>query len=83
MAPRIVLRENGVYSTFLTTPMKKILLPLLTISILAFAYTSTDVSNANYLANQGIITQQSSTAGFRLNDTITRAEAVGIALKIK
>lgn len=62
---------------------EKILLPLLALSILAFAYTEIDVSNANYLATRGIITQQSTTAGFRLNDTITRAEAVGIALKIK
>lgn len=56
--------------------MKKLFLPLLAISILAFAYTETDVSNANYLATRGIITTQSTTAGYRLDDTITRAEAV-------
>lgn len=47
------------------------------------AYTSTDVSNATFLAEQGIITTQSSTKWYRLDDTITRAEAIGIALKIK
>jgi hypothetical protein len=49
----------------------------------ARAYTSTDVSNANYLADQDIIVKQSTTAGYRLNDRITRAEAIGTALKLK
>lgn len=47
------------------------------------AYTSSDVSNASFLATEGIIVKQSSTSWYRLDDTITRAEAVGIALKIK
>ena len=63
--------------------MKKILLPLLAISIFAFGYTQVDVDNANYLATKGIITQQSTTAGYRLDDTITRAEVAGIALKLR
>lgn len=49
----------------------------------AHAYTSTDVSNASFLATEGIIVQQSSASGYRLDDTITRAEVVGIALKLK
>lgn len=68
---------------FLLFFMKKILLTLLALSILAFAYTETDVSNANYLATKGIITQQSTSAGYRLDDTITRAEVAGIALKLR
>ncbi len=68
---------------FLSLFMKKLLLPFLALSILAFAYTETDVSNANYLATKGIITQQSTTAGYRLDDTITRAEVAGIALKLR
>lgn len=64
--------------------MKKLLLcSLLATRIFAFASTQTDVDNANYLAWQNIITKQSNAAGYRLNDTITRAEVVGIALKIK
>lgn len=64
--------------------MKKFLLSsLLVTSIFAFAYTQTDVSNAQFLADQGVIVKQSTAAGYRLDDTITRAEVVGIALKIK
>lgn len=63
--------------------MKKLILPFLVISILAFGYTQVDVDNATYLANKGIITQQSTTAGYRLDDTITRAEVAGIALKLR
>lgn len=64
--------------------MKKLLLSSLVItSIFAFAYTSIDVENADYLANQGIILKQSFASKYRFTDTITRAEVVGIALKIK
>lgn len=64
--------------------MKKLLLSSFALSsITVFAYTQTDADNANYLATKGIITTQSTTAGYRLDDTITRAEVVGIALKIK
>ena len=49
----------------------------------SLAYTSTDVSNALFLATEGIIVTQSSASGYRLDATITRAEAIGIALKIK
>lgn len=64
--------------------MKKLLLSFLIItSIVAFAYTQVDVDNANYLANKNIITQQSTAAGYRLNDTITRAEVAGTALKLR
>ncbi len=64
--------------------MKKLLLSsLIVTSVLTFAYTQTDVDNANYLASKGIITTQSATAGYRLDDTITRAEVAGIALKLR
>lgn len=64
--------------------MKKLLLSSLIIaSIAVFAYTQTDVDNSTYLAGKWIITSQSTTAGYRLDDTITRAEVAGIALKLR
>jgi hypothetical protein len=64
--------------------MKKIFLSsLLATSIFAFAYTQNDVSNANYLANKSIITKQSDEKKYRLDDSITRAEVVALALKIR
>lgn len=64
--------------------MKKFLISSLVVtSVLAFAYTQIDVDNATYLASKGIITTQSTTAGYRLDDTITRAEVAGIALKLR
>lgn len=64
--------------------MKKLLISsLILTSIVAFAYTQVDVDNANYLANKNIITQQSTATGYRLDDTITRAELVWTALKLK
>lgn len=64
--------------------MKKILWLLLLFSLSdVFAYTSTDISNAELLASQNIILKQPSTKDYRFNDNITRAEAVGIALKVK
>lgn len=63
--------------------MKKIIALILLIPFLGIAYTSTDVSNAVFLAEKGIITLQSSEKGYRLDDRITRAEVIGIALKIK
>ncbi len=68
---------------FKITIMKKLFLCLLSITIISLAYNQTDVDNANYLAEKNIITAQSTVAGYRLDDTITRAEVVGIALKIK
>jgi|GEM_PF-1129057 len=70
------------------SPMKKLLLIFSLFSLLfslseVRAYTSTDVSNANYLANQDIIVKQSTTTGYRLDARITRAEAIGTALKLK
>jgi hypothetical protein len=64
--------------------MKKLLLAsLLATSIFTFAYFQIDVDNATYLADKGVITTQSTTTGYRLNDNITRAEVVAIALKVK
>ena len=48
-----------------------------------FAYEQVDIDNATFLAEQGIIVKQSNETKYRLDDTITRAEVVGIALKIK
>lgn len=49
-----------------------------------FAYTQTDVDNANFLAEKGLIVSYTNTPeNYRLDDTITRAESMGIALKIK
>lgn len=68
--------------------MKNVFLFLAFFSLLsspgqALAYTSTDVSNANYLADAGLIVKHSTAAGYRLDDRITRAEAIGTALKLK
>lgn len=63
--------------------MKKLFSLITLIPLLGCAYTSTDVSNASYLADQGLIVKQSTAAGYRLNDRITRAEAIGTALKLK
>jgi hypothetical protein len=63
--------------------MKKFLSLITLIPLLGCAYTSTDLSNASYLADQGLIVKQSTAASYRLNDRITRAEAIGTALKLK
>lgn len=63
--------------------MKKVFFLILLIPFLGIAYTSTDLSNAVFLGEKGIITLQSSETGYRLDDKITRAEVIGIALKIK
>lgn len=64
--------------------MKKLLLSsLIVTSIVAFAYTQVDVDNANFLAEKNVITKQTDEKLYRLDSTITRAEAVGIALKFK
>ncbi len=52
-------------------------------SVEVLAYTQADISNAQFLADQWIIVKQSTTTGYRLDSTITRAELVGIALKLK
>lgn len=63
--------------------MKKFLSLITLIPLLSCAYTSVDVSNANYLADEAIIVKQSTAAKYRLDDKITRAEAIGTALKLK
>lgn len=67
--------------------MKKFLLSSFCFLLFAFnvasAYTSTDVQNATFLADQNIIVKQTAESKYRLDDTITRAEVVGMALKIK
>lgn len=49
----------------------------------SFGYTKVDLSNAEFLVQKGIITAQISDVNYRLDDQITRAEVIGIALKIK
>jgi len=64
--------------------MKKIIsVSLLTLSLCALAYTSEDVSNANYLSDQKIVTKQSTASKYRLDDKILRQEVIGMALKVK
>ena len=65
--------------------MRKIFLFVVIIAsaFCVFWYSSNDVSNAEFLAHQWIITSQSTTKWYRLDATITRAEVVGMALKIK
>ncbi len=68
---------------FFFSSIKKFCSLLILCPLLACAYTSTDISNASYLADAGLIVQQSSEAEYRLNNRITRAEAIGTALKLK
>lgn len=64
--------------------MKKLLLSsLIVTSIFAFAYTQKALDNATFLAEKGIVTKQSDPKNYRLDDYITRAELVGISLKLK
>lgn len=67
--------------------MKKLLLFSLLSFVLyigvSLAYTQVDMDNASFLGDKGIITKQLNAFGYRLDDTITRAEVVGISLKIK
>ncbi len=47
----------------------------------SFAYTSSDVATANYLADQGIIRDMSnSTEDYKLDNTIARVEVMGMLL---
>lgn len=63
--------------------MKRFFALIVLFPLLSIAYTSIDVSNAEFLAQKEIITKQTSEKGYRLDDKITRAEVIGIALKIK
>ncbi len=47
------------------------------------AYSQNDIDTANFLAEKGIVTKQSNPKNYRLDDYITRAELVGISLKLK
>ena len=49
---------------------------LLTFFSVVSAYTQIDVENANFLAEKKVITKQSDVTLYRLDNTITRAEAV-------
>lgn len=49
----------------------------------AFAFSSSDTANADYLSTQGIIRQQTMDMRYRLDDKILRQEVIGTALKMK
>ena len=56
---------------------------LLGIASMSFGYTQEDINTANYLAEQGLIVDKSNHPNqYRLDDTISRAEVVGTALKL-
>ena len=64
--------------------MKKIfLLSSLCFIISSFGFTSEDTANANFLADQKIVTKQTTATGYRLDDKILRQEVIGMALKVK
>jgi len=74
-------RRENIYNSH---TMKKLLLSSLVItSIITFAYNQTALDSATFLAEKGIITKQSDPKNYRLDDYITRAELVGISLKLK
>lgn len=51
--------------------------------VFALASNSADLSNANYLADQGIIIKQISPSDYRWQESILRQEVIGMALKIQ
>jgi CHASE3 domain sensor protein len=68
--------------------MKKSFLILSLFSLLlslgiTFGYTSEDLSNANYLGDQKIITKQTVASKYTLDSKMLRQEVIGMALKIK
>ncbi len=64
--------------------MKKLLISsLLMVSIFAFGYTQEALDNTNFLVEKGLVTKQNDPKNYRLDDYITRAELVGISLKLK
>ena len=84
MIQKIDRQRNATTMISLTFFMKKFIASLLTISsISTMAFTAVDVSTAQLLADQNMITNHfNNPMAYRLDDTITRAEAVGIALKV-
>lgn len=68
--------------------MKKIFLVFSLFSFLfsldfTFSYTDNDLSNAQYLAKQGIVQPRKHPSLYRLDDLILRQEVIGMVLKIK
>jgi hypothetical protein len=68
--------------------MKKSFLILSLFSLISslgitFAYTSEDLSNANYLGDQKIITKQTVASKYALDSKILRQEVISMALKVK
>lgn len=64
--------------------MKYLLLTLVLIAPFStFGYTQEDIDSANSLAQTGLIVDHTDApADYRLDDTITRAEVIGTALKM-
>lgn len=78
--------EMAIFSYKISALMKKISLFILStvISLGAFGATLTDIDDANFLAREWILVDQSSnTTNYRLGESILRQEIIGIALKIK
>ena len=78
--------EMAIFSYKISTRMKKISLFIFSflISLVAFAATPTDIDDANFLAQEGIIVDQSSDIkNYRFEEPILRQEIIGMALKIK
>jgi len=54
------------------------------ISSASFAYTATDVTNANYLANRGIIRDWSATpTNYNFENHVARVDVIGMVLAMK
>lgn len=78
--------EMAIFSYKISALMKKISLFIASalISLSAFGATLTDIDDANFLAREWILVDQSNnTTNYRLDESILRQEIIGIALKIK
>lgn len=63
--------------------MKKIFILFLFCSFWVQAYTQNDLDNVNNLANEGFVNKQISPKNYRLDDPISRAEALKVILRLK
>jgi len=81
----VVIILGFIFSKYsLTFFMKKLSIFCAVCFVLsALGYTTEDISNANYLADQKIVTKQTTGTGYRLDDKILRQEVIGMALKVK
>ena len=82
IATTLRMSPFGSLVIFHSKSMKYFLFSLLFIASISSATTSLELTIADTLANYDIIVDQKTPAGYRLNDTITRAEATGVALNV-